>query len=149
MKTISLNKRARFDYIILETFEAGIVLKGDEVKALRAGLANLTDSFATIHAGKPQLLNCYIGNYKYSYSKKEDDPRRSRPLLLHKKEIRKLVGNISRKGLTLIPIKLYFNNRGFAKVEIGLAKHKKLVDKRKTIQEREANRDTMRTLKHL
>lgn len=148
MKIISLNKRARFDYLILETLEAGIVLKGHEVKALRAGLANLTDSYATIHDGNVRLINCYIGTYSHAYSKDQEDTRRSRPLLLHKREIRKLIGAISRKGLTLVPTKLYFK-KGFAKVEIGLAKHKKLVDKRKTMKERDIARETMRDMKHL
>ena len=126
MKIIALNKRARFDYHILETLEAGLVSTGDEVKSLRAGLGNLSDAYATVHDGKMHLLNCYIGPYSHAYIKTTSDTsRRSRQLLLHKKEIAKLIGAISLKGLTVIPLRLYFGKRGYVKVELGLAKHKK------------------------
>lgn len=149
MKIIAVNKRARFDYHILETFEAGLVLTGDEVKSLRAGLGNLSDAYATVHDGRIQLLNCYIGPYSHAFDKKDSDGgRRSRMLLLHKREISKLVGAVSRKGLTLIPTKLYFTNRGYVKIEIGLARHKNTVDQRKTIKERDIARETRRELKH-
>lgn len=145
-KLIADNKRARFDYHILETFEAGIVLTGDEVKSLRAGNSNLSDSYATAHDGKMQLLNCYIGPYSHAYTK-DDTARRSRALLLHRKEINKLIGAISRKGLTVVPLKIYFSNRGYVKVELGLAQHKNSVDKRQTIKERDIARETHRALR--
>lgn len=149
MKIIAVNKRARFDYHILETFEAGLVLTGDEVKSLRAGMGNLSDAYATVHDGRIQLLNCYIGPYANAFDK-TDTTRRSRTLLLQKREISKLVGAVSRKGLTLIPTKLYFSSRGrgYVKVEIGLARHKNTVDKRKTIKERDIARETRRELKN-
>lgn len=147
MKIIALNKRARFDYHILETFEAGLVLTGDEVKSLRNGHASLSDAYATVHDGRIQLLNCYIGPYSHAFDK-ADTSRRSRVLLLNKKEISKLIGAVSRKGLTLIPTRLYFSGRGYVKVEIGLARHKNTVDKRKDIKERDIARETRRELKN-
>lgn len=147
MKVITQNRKARFEYHILETIEAGIVLTGDEVKSLRAGHVNLVDSYATAHNGKIQLLNCYIGPYANAYDK-SDHSRRSRALLLHKKETSKLIGAISRKGLTLIPLRLYFSQKGFVKVEIGLAQHKKVVDKRKDIKERDIARQTRHEIKY-
>ncbi len=146
MKIIAQNKKARFKYHILENIEAGIVLTGDEVKSLRAGHVSLNDCYATAHEGRIQLLNCYIGPYANAYDK-NDTTRRSRKLLLHKKEINRLIGAISRRGLTLIPLRLYFSGRGFVKVDLGLAQHKKLVDKRKTIKERDIARETHRELK--
>jgi len=146
MKIITLNKRARFDYHILEVLEAGIVLTGDEVKSLRAGNVNLNDAYATAHGEVIQLLNCYIGPYSHAFIK-DDTARRSRKLLLHKKEITKLLGAISRKGLTIIPLRLYFSSRGFIKVELGVAQHKKNVDKRETIKERDIARETSRALR--
>lgn len=148
MKLIADNKRARFDYHILETFEAGLVLTGDEVKSLRAGNGNLSDSYATAHNGTVQLLNCYIGPYSHAFIKQDNTlARRSRALLLHRREINKLIGAISRKGLTVIPLKLYFNNRGYIKIELGLAQHKNTVDKRHTIKERDIARETNRALR--
>ena len=146
MKIIVYNKRARHDYEILDTFEAGIVLNGDEIKSLRQGNVSLVDAYATIHGGEIQLLNCYISPYSHAYSK-IDTSRRSRKLLLHKREINKLVGDISRKGLTVVPLKLYFNKRGFVKVELGLARHKKARDKRKELRERDIKREAEREIK--
>lgn len=148
MKLIADNKRARFDYHILEVFEAGLVLTGDEVKSLRAGNGNLSDSYATTHGGSMQLLNCYIGPYSHAFIKHDNAlARRSRSLLLHRREINKLIGAISRKGLTVIPLKLYFNNRGYIKIELGLAQHKNTVDKRQSIKERDIARETNRALR--
>ena len=147
MKIIALNKRARFDYHIQETIEAGLVLTGDEVKSLRAGHCSLSDTYATAHNGRLNLINCYIGPYSHAFSKGDDTSRRSRPLLLHKKEVDKLIGAISRKGFTLIPTRIYFSGRGYVKVEIGLARHKHTVDKRKDIKERDIARQTRRELK--
>jgi SsrA-binding protein len=146
MKVITVNKKAHFDYHILETIEAGIVLTGDEVKSLRAGNVNLSDSYATSAGGKISLLNCYIGPYSHSYDK-NDESRRTRALLLHKREIEKLIGAISRKGLTIIPLKLYFSARGFIKVALGLAQHKKTVDKRQDIKARDVARETRREIR--
>ena len=148
MKIITINIRARFDYHILETIEAGLVLTGDEVKSIRAGLTNLNDAYATMHDGRLQLLNCYIGPYSHAYIKTTDTSRRSRQLLLHKREIDKMSGAISRKGLTVVPLRLYFGPRGFVKVELGLAKHKQASDKRQSIKERDIARETRRELKN-
>src|SRR3989304_728906 len=124
MKIITLNKKALFDYEILERFEAGIVLTGDEVKALRAGHVNLTGSFAAITKGELYLLNCRIAPYSHAYIKQEDEATRSRKLLVHKKELQKLIGTISRKGVTLVPLKLYFTQKNIVKIELGIGRHK-------------------------
>jgi len=146
MKVITLNRRARFNYHVLDTIEAGVVLTGDEVKSLRAGHISLVDSYAIAYQGRLQLVNCYIGPYSHAFDK-HDRTRRSRTLLLHKKEIDKLIGDISRKGVTLIPLKLYFNNRGYIKIELGISKHKKTIDKRQSIKERDLARETAREIK--
>jgi SsrA-binding protein len=146
MKLIAKNKRGLHDYSIEYTVEAGIVLTGDEVKSLRKGDVSLVDSFAVIHDGEINLLNCYIAAYSHAY-KKEDSARRTRKLLLHRKEINKLIGDVSRKGLTLIPISLYFSDKGYIKVEIGVAKHKKTIDKKKELREKDIKRQTSREIK--
>jgi len=149
MKIITKNKRAFFEYHIFETLEAGIVLSGDEVKSIRKNKPSLEDSYVTVHAGNAQLLNCFIAPYSHAFNRtnKEDSSRKSRRLLLNKKEIFQLVGEISRKGYTVIPLKMYFNAKSLVKLEIGLAKHKKLVDKKKTIKERDIQREVSRELK--
>lgn len=148
MKELARNKKAFFDYEINDTFEAGIVLIGDEVKSARAGNISLTDAFATVHGNEIVLTNCYIGQYSHAFDKKTGDfTRRSRTLLLNRKEINRLIGEVSRKGMTLIPIKMYLNNRGLVKIEIGVAKHKKSHDKKQTIKERDIKRETERTIK--
>ena len=148
MKIITVHKRAYFDYEILEKYEAGIALTGDEVKSIRKGMANINDAFATIQQGEIVLLNCSITPYSHAYSKDPSNTgRRTRKLLLHKKEIDKLMGAVSRKGLTLIPLKLYFNERSFVKVEIGVARSKKLVDKKQSIKEKELKREASREVK--
>jgi SsrA-binding protein len=146
MKIITTNKRAYHDYEILETIEAGIVLKGDEVKSVRAKNVSLNDAFATLHDRAITLINCHIAPYSHAYTK-EDTSRQTRKLLLHKKEINKLIGSIARKGLTLIPLKIYFNDKGFVKIELGLAKHKKAIDKKQSIKERDIKRETQRSTK--
>jgi SsrA-binding protein len=146
MKIIAKNKRALHDYEIKDTIEAGIVLTGDEVKSLRAGNVSLTDAFATVHKGEIILVNCYIAPYTHSYEK-EDKSRRSRKLLLHRKQISKLVGDVSRKGLTLVPIKIYFSKKGYVKIELGIAKSKKKVDKRREKREKDIKRQTSREIK--
>lgn len=147
MKIITVHKRARFDYHILETLEAGVVLTGDEVKSLRTGNSNLNDAYATIHDGNLQIINWYIGPYSHAYAK-DDFTRRSRKLLLHRKEINTLAGAISRKGSTIIPLKVYFSSRGFIKIELGVAQHKNAPDKREAIKERDIARETQRELKN-
>jgi len=146
MKIITTNKRAYHDYEILETMQAGIVLIGDEVKSIRAKNVSLNDAFATIHDGQLTLLNCHIAAYSHAFSK-NDSTRKSRILLMNKREINKLVGAISRKGLTLIPLKLYLNDRGYVKLELGLAKHKKKIDKKQELKERDIKRETQRETK--
>ena len=148
MKIITKNKKAFHDYEILDKMEVGIVLTGGEVKSLRQGNVSLVDSFATLHNGEINLLNCYIAPYSHAYSKSDDTTRRTRTLLLHRREINKLVGDISRKGLTLIPLKMYFNKKGMVKVELGLAKHKKAHSKKRELREKDIKRETERELKY-
>jgi SsrA-binding protein len=144
-KTICLNRRARHDYFIEETFEAGMVLMGSEVKSLRDGRANLKDSYVRILKGEALLLNAHISPYPAA-NQFNHQPTRTRKLLLHKREIRRLAGRISERGLTLIPLRLYFKN-GKAKAELGLARGKKLYDKRDTLRKRAVQREVERSLK--
>ena len=146
MKIIAKNKRAFHDYEIKDTIEAGLSLTGDEVKSLRQGNVSLVDSYATLHDGEAILLNCYIAPYSHAYDK-QGEPRRSRKLLLHRKQINRLVGDVSRKGITLIPLKLYFAKGGYIKVEIGLAKHKKKIDKKRELREKDIKREAAREIK--
>ncbi len=146
MKLIVQNKKARHDYAILETFEAGIALRGTEVKSLREGRANLRDSFAVLEGGELILRGLHISPYSHTSDHKLD-PVRDRKLLMNREEIRRLTSKINEKGMTLVALKLYFNPRGIAKVELGLARGKKLHDKRATIAERDARRDVDRALK--
>lgn len=145
IKIIATNRKARHEYYIIETFEAGIVLRGTEVKALREGKANLKDSYARINNEEVVLLNMHISPYEKG-NRYNQDPTRPRKLLMHRSQIRKLVGRVIEKGLTLIPLRLYFKG-SYAKVELALAVGKKLYDRRKAIAEREANRDLRRALK--
>lgn len=147
MKIICSNKKAFHDYLIDEKIEAGICLKGDEVKSVRSKHVSLTDAFATVHKGEIVLLNCYIAPYSHAYEK-QDHSRDSRKLLLKKKEINKLIGTISKKGITLVPTKMYLNDRGYVKVEIALARHKKTVDKKDALRERDIKRETARATKY-
>lgn len=146
MKTIVVNRKARHDYQIVETVEAGIVLLGNEVKSLREGRANLRDSFATVENGEVILRGLHISPYSHATYDKPD-PRRDRKLLLNKREIRRLVGKTKEKGLTLIALKLYFNDRGKAKVELALARGKRQYDKRQSMAERDAKRQVERAMK--
>ena len=139
---VARNKRARHDYHILETWEAGIVLTGTEVKSLRDGKANLSDSYAIVSGGEIFLLNLHISPYEQG-NQFNHDPTRTRKLLLHKKEIRRLIGAVERQGLTLIPLDLYFK-RGVAKVTLALGKGKKLHDKRAAERRREDEREMAR-----
>jgi SsrA-binding protein len=142
IQSIARNKRARFDYHILETWEAGLVLTGTEVKSLRDGRANIGDAYGIIKDGEAFLLNLHISQYERGgYSNHE--PARTRKLLLHRKEIRRLIGAVERQGLTLIPLELYFKN-GVAKVALALGKGKKVHDKRETERSRDADREIAR-----
>jgi SsrA-binding protein len=145
IKTIATNRKARHEYNILETFEAGMVLKGTEVKSLRDGKANLKDSYARVAKGEVVLLNLHISPYEKG-NRYNQDPTRPRKLLLHKSQIKRLLGKVVEKGLTLIPLRLYFKG-SYAKVELALAMGKKLYDKRKSIAERDAERSLRRALK--
>ncbi len=141
-KTIINNRKARHDYEVLDSFEAGIVLKGSEVKSLREGNANMQDCYAVIRNGEIWLMGMHINPYKQA-NLFNHDPLRDKKLLLHKKEIRKLIGKVSEKGLALIPLKMYFHN-GKVKVELGLCKGKKLYDKREDIKKRDVERELRR-----
>jgi SsrA-binding protein len=138
-RAIATNRRARHEYSILETFEAGVVLRGTEVKSLRAGLVNFKDSYATVRNGEVWWLGCHINPYSHG-TDANHDPERDRKLLLHAKEISRLSGKVAERGLTLIPLKLYFKS-GRAKLELGLGRGKKLHDKRSTLREREVKRE--------
>jgi len=145
MKVIATNKKARFDYEILETFEAGIVLTGPEVKSVKAGQVSIKEAFATVKGEEVFLTNAHISPYKQA-SNVEQDPTRSRKLLLKKSEISSLIGKSKTQGLTLIPTKIYLK-RGFVKVEIGLGKGKKLHDKRDQIKRKDVERDMEREMR--
>lgn len=137
-KTVARNRRARFDYFIEETIEAGIVLTGTEVKSLRLGQASINESYAdTTNEEGIFLVNAYIPEYTKSNAKWQHETRRPRKLLLHKKELNKLIGAVERKGITIVPISIYFNKRGIAKVLLGIAKGKKQHDKRETEKKRD------------
>ncbi len=141
-RAIVSNRRARFEYEILDSYEAGIVLKGSEVKSLRVGKANLQDSYALVKNGEVWLMNLHISQYEQA-NQFNHDPVRTRKLLLTKKEIGKLNSTSNEKGLTLVPLKLYFK-KGIVKVELGVAKGKKLHDKRESIKERDVEREMRR-----
>jgi SsrA-binding protein len=146
VKIVVQNKKARHDYAILETIEAGIALRGTEVKSLREGRANLRDSYAVIEGGEVVLRGLHISPYSHT-SDRTLDPLRDRKLLVNRAEIRKLVGKVNEKGMTLVALKIYFNDRGIAKVELGLGKGKRLHDKRDAIAEREVRRELDRAMK--
>ncbi len=144
-ESIAKNRRARFDYTILDTWEAGIVLTGSEVKSLRDGKANITDAYAILKDGEVYLLNLHVSPYeKASFFNHE--PTRTRKLLLHKKEIKKMIGSVERQGLTLIPLELYFK-RGRAKVAIALGKGKQMHDKRQDLKRKDDERDMQRAVR--
>ena len=147
MKIVAQNKKAFHDYEIRDRFEAGLVLTGDEVKSLRAGRASLIGAFATVKKGELYLNNCHITPYDKAYLKKEEDATRHRKLLIHRRELNKLIGEISTKGVTIVPLKIYFNKRGIAKVELGIAKHKKAASKKQHLRERDIKRETERDIK--
>ncbi len=145
IKVIAENRKARHDYHIEETFEAGLVLTGTEVKSLRLGRANLRDSYATVENGELFLYNMHISPYTHG-NMFNHDPKRTRKLLMHKREITRLLGQTQEKGYTLVPLKIYFR-RGRAKLELALGKGKKLYDKRESIARRDEKRRIERVLK--
>jgi SsrA-binding protein len=138
-RTIATNRRARHEYHILETVEAGLVLRGTEVKSLRAGEVTFKDSYATIRNGEGWLLGCHINPYSHG-TDANHDPERDRKLLLHRRELGRLSGKIAERGLTLIPLRMYFKG-GRAKIELGLGRGKKLHDKRATLRDRDQRRE--------
>ena len=145
VKVVCTNKKARRDYHIEETLEAGLVLKGAEVKSLREGRANLTDAYAWIQDGEAWLTGLHISPYPHG-RREEQDPDRDKKLLLHKYEIRRLTGKTRQKGYTLVPLRVYFRG-GYAKVELGLGRGKKLHDKREDLKRADARREMERALR--
>lgn len=145
-RAIAENRRAKFDYEIIETLEAGLVLEGSEVKALRTGKANIADSYASDEGGALYLINGYIPEYRQA-GRQNHESRRPRKLLLHAREIKRLSLAIQRDGLTLVPLRLYFNDRGIAKLQLALGKGKKKHDKRETQKERDWGRQKQRLLR--
>jgi SsrA-binding protein len=145
-KLIAKNRQARFQYEVEETFEAGLVLQGTEVKSLRQGRVNLKDGYAHVKAGELWLENVHISPYPWAHYGNHE-PLRRRKLLVHKHELRRLVGKVAERGYALVPLAMYFK-KGRAKVELALAKGKKLHDKRQTIKEREDNREAERAIRH-
>jgi len=146
LKVVADNRRARFNYEIGETFEAGIALTGSEVKSLRAGKATIAESYADAKNGEIWLINANIPEYQQA-GRFNHAPKRSRKLLLHQRQISRLAGGVDREGMTIVPLKLYFNEKGRAKLEIALAKGKKLHDKRETLKKRSWEREKGRLLR--
>jgi SsrA-binding protein len=144
-ETIATNRRARFEYEILERVEAGLQLLGPEVKSLRQGGASLTDSYGIVRRGEAWLLNLHISPYEQA-GRENPEPRRERKLLLHRREIARLAGRVQERGLTLVPLRLYWKN-GRAKVELGLARGKRVYDKREAIKSRDADRELARAVR--
>jgi len=145
-KYAAQNRRARFDYLIEETFEAGLVLQGSEVKVLRGGQASLSESFAGERGGELFLFGMYIPPYKAA-NRMNHEERRPRKLLVHRRQRNKLLGSIKREGITIVPLSVYFNDRGIAKVEIGIAKGKKKHDKRAAEKDKDWQRDKARVMR--
>ncbi|MDX2264145.1 MAG: SsrA-binding protein SmpB [Hyphomicrobiales bacterium] len=145
-QVVSDNRRARFDYEVVETFEAGLMLDGSEVKALRMGRANIGESYAGEKGGEIFLINAYIPEYTQA-NRLNHETRRPRKLLLHRRQINKLIGAVRRDGMTLVPLKLYFNGQGRAKLELALAKGKKAHDKRESVKSRDWERARARLLR--
>ncbi len=146
VKTVAENRRARFDYAIDEVFEAGIVLQGTEVKSLRFGEGSITESYAEVNGEEVWLINSNVPEFSHG-NRFNHEPKRPRKLLMHGREIAKLHGAVARKGMTLVPLSIYFNGQGRAKVELALARGKNAADKRETTKEREWKREQSRLLK--
>ena len=145
-KVVAENRRARFEYFIEEVFEAGIALSGTEVKSLRGGEGSIAESYAYVNDGEAWLVNANIPEFSHG-NRFNHEPKRPRKLLLHEREIEKMIGAVERKGMTLIPLSVYFNSRGRAKVELALAKGKQTHDKRQTIKDRDWQRVKARLLR--
>ena len=146
-KVVAENRRARFDYAIEDKYEAGIALTGTEVKSLRFGEGSIAESYATVEGGEVWLINSHVPEYSHG-NRLNHEPRRPRKLLLRNREIAKLQGAVTRQGLTLVPLSIYFNASGRAKVELALARGKKVHDKRETMKERDWKREQQRLLRH-
>ena len=146
-KVVAENRRARFDYFVEDRFEAGIQLTGTEVKSLRSGEGSIAESYATIDGDEIWLINSHIPEYSHG-NRLNHEPRRQRKLLMKQREISRLRGSIERQGLTLVPLSIYFNASGRAKVELALGRGKKAHDKRDTIKERDWKREQQRLLRH-
>ncbi len=144
-KTVALNRRARHDFTIDETFEAGIVLTGTEIKSLRAGKAQLSDAYARVERNEAWLIGAHIAPFEQA-NRYNHEPKRTRKLLLHRSEIDELLGRAKAKGQTIVPLRLYINTKGKAKIELGLARGKQLHDRRRDIADRDARRDVAREL---
>ena len=145
-KTVAENRRARFDYFIEDKFEAGLMLTGTEVKALRAGEATIADSYAEVRGGEVWLVNANVPEFSHG-NRNNHEPKRPRKLLLNAREIGKMTGAVERKGMTLVPLSIYFNGTGRAKVELALAKGKQAQDKRATMKDRDWKRDKARLMR--
>ena len=144
-RTIAVNRKARHDFHIEDTIDAGLVLTGTEIKSIRAGKVNLTDAYARVERGEAWLIGAHIAPFEGG-NRANHEPKRDRKLLLHRDEIDSLVGRARTKGLTIVPLRLYISGRGHAKVELGLARGKQLHDKRRSIAERDARREVDREL---
>lgn len=144
-QTVAVNRKARHNYLVTDVFEAGLVLTGTEIKSIRAGKVNLADAYARVEKGEAWLLNAHIAPFEQG-NRYNHEPRRERKLLLHRAEIDQLMGRAAAKGLTVVPLRLYLNDRGRAKVELGLARGKQLHDRRRDIAERQSRRDMEREL---
>ena len=145
---VAENRRAKFDYTIIDTIEAGIILLGSEVKSLRLGRASIAESYATEESGHIVLINSNIPEYSSAASGQNHEPKRIRRILIHKKERNKVFGQIKKDGCTVIPLSLYFNQKGLAKLSLGIAEGKRKVDKREVIKKRDWDREKHRILKN-
>lgn len=145
-RDVAQNRRAFFEYQITDRFEAGLVLHGSEVKGLRAGGASIADAYVQVRGGEAWLIGAHIGDYEQA-GRGGHDVRRSRKLLLHRREIERIAGDLAQKGLSLVPLRLYFNDDGRAKIELGLGRGKSVYDKRHSIAERDARRESDRATK--
>jgi SsrA-binding protein len=146
LKTVAENRRARFDYYIEDTFEAGIALTGTEVKSLRFGEGSIAESYAEVRGGEVWLVNANVPEFSHG-NRHNHEPKRPRKLLLHEREIARLQGSVERKGMTLVPLSVYFNSRGRAKVELALARGKNDADKRQTMKDRDWQRQKARVMR--
>jgi SsrA-binding protein len=145
---VAQNRKARHDYFIEDTLEAGIVLAGSEVKSLRRGQASIQEAYATERGGELWLLNAFVPEYQMASAKLNHEPRRPRKLLVHRKELNRLLGQVKREGVTIVPLSIYFNERGRAKIQLGLAKGKRKEDKREAEKTRDWQRDKARIMRN-